>query len=232
MFIYGTGIYRFAVTKSAPGRAFAVTSAVAGDLATRVMTNMINDSNYLAQISSAQARNITFENGSNNTVANVKIDTKTQEQKEANELGKAEAASASSSNNESSSNLVGSDLDSFAEESLKLIISYLKPFLTPVTVTYSNELLASQIQGISVMLFIITVITIFLFIVFTFNAIILIYRDKIVNYFTNKYIRAYLNLQAKVIAIELIFFSVTILYFLYSIGIGVQFIARHPINFS
>ena len=52
------------------------------------------------------------------------------------------------------------------------------------------------------------------------------------NYFTNKYIRAYLNLQAKVIAIELIFFSVTILYFLYSIGIGVQFIARHPINFS
>lgn len=71
-------------------------------------------------------------------------------------------------------------LDTFAESSLNLIISYLNPILAPINVTYSNELLASQIQGVSLMLFILTVITMFLFIVFAFNAIILIYRDRII----------------------------------------------------
>lgn len=51
-------------------------------------------------------------------------------------------------------------------------------------------------------------------------------------YFKNKYIRAYLNLQAKIIVIELFFLGGTIVYFVYFIAIGAQFIVRHPINFT
>lgn len=227
IFIYGVGALRFIASKTPPGRAFTVTSTVAGDFVTRVMTNVINDPNYISSI----RRNWSLSYNNDNTEATVRLDQNSEEMinQKAEEVIKAESAS---SNNDSTSNLTGIDLDTYAENSLNLIISYLNPILAPINVTYSNELLASQIQGVSVMLFIITVITMFLFIVFAFNAIILIYRDRIVGYFKNKYIRAYLNLQAKIIAIELIFLSGTIVYFLYNIAIGAQFIARHPINFT
>lgn len=115
---------------------------------------------------------------------------------------------------------------------MNVILVYLKPILEPVQVNYSNEQLAEQINGIAILLFLLSLIVIFLFIVFTMNAIILVYRDKIVNYFTNKYVRAYLKLNTSLIVLELFFLSVTILYFLYILSKGLQFIARHPVVFS
>ena len=92
--------------------------------------------------------------------------------------------------------------------------------------------LAEQIYGLSIILFLLSIIIIILFIAFTLNALVLIYRDRIINYFTNKYIRGYLKLNSSVIAIELIILSITVLYFLFTLSRGLQFIATHPIFIS
>jgi uncharacterized Zn-finger protein len=161
----------------------------------------------------------------------VEIDAKTQSDLDSR-ASLNSTNSTTSSNSESTSNFLPTDLNSYVEDALTTIIGYLKPILEPVKVTYSNELLAEQINGIAILLFILSIIIIFLFIIFSLNAIILIYRDRIVNYFTNKYIRAYLQLNTSIIVLELVITSITILYFLFALSRGLQFIARHPIFFS
>ena len=99
-------------------------------------------------------------------------------------------------------------------------MDYLKPILQPIPVNYSNEVLADQINALAILLFLLSLIVIFLFVVFTINAIILIYREKLVNYFSNKYIRAYLKLNTSLIVLELFFLSTTIVYFLYTLSKG------------
>lgn len=158
------------------------------------------------------------------------IDTKTQSELENQSY--ASINNTTSSNSDSTSNFLPTDLNSYVEGLLNTIIGNLKPILEPVKVTYSNELLAEQINGIAILLFIISIIIIFLFIIFSVNAIILIYRDRIVNYFKNKYIRAYLQLNTSIIVLEFVLISITIVYFLFTISRGLQFIARHPIFFS
>jgi hypothetical protein len=112
---------------------------------------------------------------------------------------------------------------------IKPIIDYIVGFLSPVTVDYSNVLLAQQIHGIAIALFIMCISIMVLFIFFFFNVIILLYRDKLIGYFTNKYIVAYLKLQAHIILIETTLFFLLILYFLYNLAVGIHFIATHPV---
>lgn len=64
----------------------------------------------------------------------------------------------------------------------------LKAILEPVTVSYSNEILADQILVISIVLFIMCICILVLFVSLIFNVLILIYADRIQNYFTNVYI--------------------------------------------
>ena len=56
-----------------------------------------------------------------------------------------------------------------------------------------------------------------LFLAFIVNIIIIIYSDKLMNYFTNKYIRWYILYNKKVIGIEIAFLSISILYFMYKL---------------
>ena len=128
--------------------------------------------------------------------------------------------------------LIRTDIPLSLEDFMTYFMDYLKPILQPIPVNYSNEVLADQINALAILLFLLSLIVIFLFVVFTINAIILIYREKLVNYFSNKYIRAYLKLNTSLIVLELFFLSTTIVYFLYTLSKGLQFIAQHPIIFS
>ena len=128
--------------------------------------------------------------------------------------------------------LIRTDIPLSLEDFTEFFMDYLKPILQPIPVNYSNEVLADQINALAILLFLLSLIVIFLFVVFTINAIILIYREKLVNYFSNKYIRAYLKLNTSLIVLELFFLSTTIVYFLYTLSKGLQFIAQHPIIFS
>lgn len=49
------------------------------------------------------------------------------------------------------------------------------------------------------------------------------------NLFTNKYIRWYVNINMKLIGIEVFCLGSSILYFMYSLSKGLQYIATHPI---
>jgi len=80
-------------------------------------------------------------------------------------------------------------LDDISNKLLNNLMNYMKPFLEPVQVSYSNEVLANQIYGISIVLFILSVVIIVLLIFFMINTIMFVYSDRIMNYFSNKYIR-------------------------------------------
>jgi uncharacterized membrane protein len=71
---------------------------------------------------------------------------------------------------------------------LDTVVSYLKPILEPVSVNYSPEILANQIYGISILLFIMSILIMILLLAFIINITILVYSDKLMSLFTNKYI--------------------------------------------
>lgn len=66
-----------------------------------------------------------------------------------------------------------------------------------------------------------------------FNVFILIYSDKFKELFVNKFIRAYINLNKKFIGIgiEIFFLERSILYFMFYLTYGLQFLATHRIMF-
>jgi hypothetical protein len=99
-------------------------------------------------------------------------------------------------------------------------------------VNYSNELLANQLNDISILLFILSVLIIVLLLAFNINIIYFNSSDKISNYFTNKYIKWYINFNKKIIGIELILLGSSILYFMINLSYGIHFLATHPINLN
>jgi len=123
-------------------------------------------------------------------------------------------------------NFMGND---FSDKLLNNIVGLLKPVLSPVQVDYSNALLADQIYGIGIILFILSVSILILLLSFMINIIIFIYSDKLMNFFTNKYIRWYIAFNKKIIGIEICFLGGSILYFMYVLSYGIHFIATHPI---
>lgn len=85
------------------------------------------------------------------------------------------------------SSFLPENLDS--ENILNSVITILKPILEPISVDYSNEMLANQIYGLSIILFILSIMILISLSAFIVNIIILVYSDKLMNFFTNKYIR-------------------------------------------
>nr|YP_009739430.1 hypothetical protein [Tricholoma saponaceum]QIC20273.1 hypothetical protein [Tricholoma saponaceum] len=131
--------------------------------------------------------------------------------------------------NEYFNNFRGNELNDFSDKLLNNIIDILKSVLSPVQVDYSNVLLAEQIYGISIILFILSVLIILLLLAFMLNILILVYSAKLMNLFSNKYIRWYIAFNKKIIGIEICFLGGSILYFMYVLSYGIHFIATHPI---
>ena len=122
-----------------------------------------------------------------------------------------------------------SSISDFIDVLLNSIFNHIKIILEPVSVNYSNEVLANQIYDLSILLFILSLIIVFLIIVLLLNIILYINMDKIIEMFNNKFIKWYLILNKKFLSIELFILGITILYFMYSLITGIQFIATHPI---
>ena len=68
-----------------------------------------------------------------------------------------------------------------------------------------------------------------LLLAFILNIVILVYSDKLMNIFSNKYIRWYIALNKKLIGIEICFLGGSLIYFMYMLSYGIHFIATHPI---
>lgn len=120
-------------------------------------------------------------------------------------------------------------MENFSNKIINLLMGSVKGVLEPVTVSYSNELLLEQIHSISIILFLMSILIIILFIGFILNIIILFYSDRILSYFTNKYIKLYIQFNKKMMGLEIIFLGGSIIYFLYMLSYGLHFICTHPV---
>lgn len=121
--------------------------------------------------------------------------------------------------------------DNWSEFLVEKVLNMFKPLIEPVTVDYSNEILATQIHGIAIFLFLLSLMIIILILSFISNILIFAYSENLLNYFTNKYIKFYISWTRKFIGIEIFFLGTSILYFMYWLSYGIHFIATHPIVF-
>ncbi len=216
LFIYGSGGYRLYLNRAAvtPGSRFAIIgSTLIADSVSRLITNAINDPDYLKN----HLSNWSFRNDGEGT-GSVTVNSGSSVDNAINEISK-------------SNKLINTDngLDELSNKLFNSLMDYVKPILEPVQVSYSNDVLADQIYGLGILLFILSLLTIILMIFFILNVIVFIYSDKLMNYFSNKFIKWYININKKLIGIELFFLSGSILYFMYILSYGIHFIATHPI---
>jgi len=231
LFIYGTGALRISLLKGGgipTSRAFIIASTLGVDTVSKAFNNVINDPKYvLSHIESWK----TIWDGTSET-AHVYVEGDKETSKIVDSIANSNGSVSNSSalNNNFISD--GNGMDDLSNKILSSIMDIIIPFLKPVKVSYSNELLASQLYGISILLFIMCILIIILLIAFMVNLLVYIYSDKIINYFTNKYIKWYVNFNKRIIGIELLFIGSTILYSMYILSYGLHFLATHPISFN
>jgi hypothetical protein len=225
LFIYATGALRLSLLRGGgtpSSRAFIIGSTIGADAVSKIINNTINDPKYiLSQFNNWR----TLWDGQSET-AEVYVE------------GDKETTSAvkdiCQSIKDGSNNFIpdGKALDEISNSIVSKFMGVFKSILEPVKVTYSNELLANQLNDLSILLFILSIFIIILLVGFMLNILVYLYSDKISNYFTNKYIKWYVNFNKKIIGIELLFLGSSILYFMYILSYGIHFLATHPIIFN
>lgn len=219
IFIYGSGALRlhshYARGGSPASRAFIICSTIAADGLSKVLTNVINDTNYVRN----HVENWKIMRGTHENEPSINI-VVTSKDTETNDLLS------------NVSNFNSNSIDNITEQFISKLLDFIRPVLEPVIVDYSNAILAQQINVIGIILFVLSILITILICSLLFNIILLVYSDKFMNLFTNKYIRWYININKKFIGLEVFFLGATILYFMYYLSYGIHFIATHPIIIS
>ena len=123
-------------------------------------------------------------------------------------------------------------MEDISNKIIKYLMDMIRPILEPVITNYSNEVLANQIYDLSILLFLISILISILILGLLINILVLINSNRILNLFTNKYIRWYVNVNMKLISIEVFCLGSSILYFMHTLSTGLQYIATHPIIFN
>ena len=212
IFIYGSGALRLHLLKGGgtpASRAFVISSTLITDAASNFAVNTINDPVYVENHINSWTRILI----SGKTSIDLHVDNNVEIFDKLNFIN----------------NLSPNDLNNFSESLFNKVIEIISPILQPISVSYSSQTLATQIYGLSIILFIMSIFIIILLLSLMINIVIFLYSDKISNFFTNKYIKWYLTLNKKFISIEICFLGCSILYFMYTLITGIRFIAIHPI---
>jgi hypothetical protein len=116
-------------------------------------------------------------------------------------------------------------MEDISTKIIKYIMDIILPILEPISTNYPNEVLANQIYDLSILLFILSILISILILGLLINILVVINSNRILNLFTNKYIRWYVNLNMKLISIEVLCLGSSILYFMYTLSKGLQYIA-------
>lgn len=251
IFVYGTGSARWYFNLTRGGTPIQRLMIIGGTLVTdgvgRIIQHAVNDPNYIL----ANATNWrSIINGSQS--ANVYVDPRTVQSQQsqisgANRGGGAgsnssslfengvsnSTGSGSAGSGEASKSIIGGDIDlgKISETIISKIAEYLDYIFEPVQVSFSNEILSNQIHNMSILLWILTVCLSIFFISLLVNIALFIFSDRLMKYFTNKYILWYLSFNKKVIGFEIVMLSGWIIYLLYILLTGLHYIAIHPIIF-
>lgn len=174
IFIYGSAGYRaHFVRGGTPGTKFIIMAgAIATDLFTRASLNAINDPNYIKDhvLNWKITRDALKNDGVHIDVSNDKEFLKKLTEKFLPEDFSVQ-------------------LDSIYQDILSQVLSYFQP----QTVNYPVELLMDQHHYLAIFLFIlILLLSIFIFIL-AYMAVLIIFKDKILSFITNKYLLLYLK---------------------------------------
>lgn len=102
-------------------------------------------------------------------------------------------------------------------------------YLQPISVDYSQQLLAEQRYHLGIILFVMCILLIVLMLSFLFSLSAFIFSGKLMKYFKNKYILLAIETNKKFIDIELVLTGFSIVYFMFQLTTGIYFIATHPI---
>ena len=226
IFIYGAGGARLALLRNGGTplqRTFVIVGTLAMDSGSAFVKNAINDPEYVEKNINSWRR--IFKGSSDEVHFDVKGDS--------NLYKHIKTTDTNSLLPDNSNNLLPDFLNTEeVQHVMNFFIDNIKSVLEPITVTYSNQLLADQIYFISIVLFIMSLFVTGLILFLLLNIIVFTFSDKLLNMFTNKYIRWYINLNKKFIGIEISFMGLTILYGMIHLSYGLHFIATHPIIFS
>ena len=125
-----------------------------------------------------------------------------------------------------------SEIDSYVNDLFNGLVETFGHILKPVSVNYSNEILSNQLYSISILLFILSIVILIILIAFLVNIISFMYSEKLLNYFTNKYIVKYITYNREIIKIEIIFVGFILIYFVYQLAFGLHYLATHLIVFN
>ena len=233
LFIYGSAGIAIYVTR-ANGSGFRKIATRVGaflaDSAGKIIENAINDSSYVRSHHTNWKMMWKTDNNDQqlNDTVNIDISGDTElKMKIFNEIKKTLSSSDIKSFLPSFDNIY-EQFFSLSNDLLLSIIGALKP----QQVSYSIELLMDQHHVISISLFILTIISFIFFILFLYNIILLLYKDKLLKFFKNKYILMYLNLQFKIMIIENFILNVFLLHNFYYLLKGLHFLVIYPININ
>lgn len=221
IFIYGTGALRVAYARTPYGRFGNTIATLAIDKGSDILDKATNDPTFIRR--HLENWNIIWKNNDPSSgeaiLDPINDDT----------IKNAVKIVLESNDNFSSNSFLPDNFN--LNNNIEQLFLFLKGVLEPANVNYSNELLAEQIQGISIVLFIMCLSVLFLFFILILNVLMLMYADKFQNYFTNKYIIWYIKMNRRIIGLEVSFLSIVIVYGLYNILKGILFIATHSFNF-
>lgn len=211
VFIYGGAGYKLYLLRGgSPRTRFIITSgALATDLFARVSVNIINDPNYIKN----HVMNWKILRDSTN-IDGVTVDvTKDQEfMKNITQKFLPENFS----------------LDSLYENILGHVLSYFEA----QKVDYPVDLLMDQHHFLSIFLYILIILLFIFILTLGYMTFLLVFREKILSFFQNKFILLYFNIQYKIMYIEYFILSGLILYDFYMIIKISHFLCTYPIDVS
>ena len=213
MFIYGTGALRLQLIRGGTpsSRAFIIGTTLATDAVSRFLNNTINDPEYVKKHYDSWKY-------------------MWKDQKEGSVELHVDGDSATSKSLNEAIKYTSEGIEEYINSFLKYVMNILEPILEPISVNYSNEILATQIHHLGIILFVLSILISILILGLLINVLIVINGDKIINFFTNKYIKLYVKWNMKLIGLEVFGLGASILYFMYNLSMGIHFIATHPIT--
>jgi hypothetical protein len=104
--------------------------------------------------------------------------------------GSGSSASVPGGTDEIAKSMMGVDIDlaEIFDSVLSKLVNYLNYVFEPVQHTFTIDVMSNHIQNISILLFILTALILIFFISFLFNMTLFLFSDRLMRYFTNKYI--------------------------------------------
>ena len=221
LLIYGFGGMKLHALRSGTpsSRFIALGATVLTDNATKFLSHTVNDPTFLR--SHIENWKIIYKNA---THAEIDISGSEATVKEASKLD------LSSVNNTPKFLPDGNfSIEDLSNKGIEFILEFFRDLIAPQPSPFSNEVLSLQKHDITILLFFLSIGIFILIIFLLFNILLVLNGDRLKNYFKNKYIKWYIDINIKFITIEAFISGSLILMFMFELIKGILYLVQHPL---